>query len=73
MQIDPTQTQSRDWTAVGQRRRSHNADIAQQHTATPTASATPTRPRGPVGLQINVSEIALIPSMTTATNRHVVC
>ena len=73
IQTDPTQTKIRDSTAVGQRGRSHNADIAQQHTATTTASTVPTGPCGPVGLQISVREMTLIPNMTSATRRQVVC
>ena len=30
-------------------------------------------PCGPVGLQISVTEMALIANMTSATSRHVVC
>jgi hypothetical protein len=62
----------RDWTAVGQRERSHIADIAQQHSDTTTANVTLTRPCGPVGLQISIKEMAPNPKITNATSRHVV-
>jgi hypothetical protein len=70
---DPRQTHNRDSNALGQRERSHNADIAQQHTATTTARTSLRVPCGPVGLQISVTEMALNPNMTSATRRHVDC
>ena len=73
MQTAPAQTQNRDSTTVGQRDRNHNADMPQQQTATATANISLTRPCGPVGLQINVIEMALIPISPSATRRQVVC
>ena len=73
MQTAPTHTQRRDSMTVGHRPRNHIAANPQQHTATATARIWLTRPCGPVGLQIIVREMALIPSITSATSRHVVC
>ena len=72
MHTDPAQTQNRDSITVGHRERSHNTASVELLTATATATTWLTVPLGPVGLQIKMREMALIPRMTSATRRHVV-
>src|SRR3954451_7153244 len=69
---DPRHTDIRDSRALGQRPLSHKTVMPQQQAATATARIWLRGPCGPVGLQINVIEIALRPNMTSAIKRQVV-